>query len=148
MSRKEDLITGQQEYTLPQHAPEVLIFPHPEGVDEYAANSVIEQINRKPSSVLTLPTGNTPRGMYERLVTANQEGQLDVSQTTVFNLGEYYPITSTHPNSYTEGSAGGVSGTPSFFVGKSDPSGTMTGQIIVGAQPYSAFQTAIDQLLK
>lgn len=48
----------------------------------------------------------------------------------------------------TDGGAVGVSGTHSFFVGKSDPSGTITGQIIVGAQPYSAFQSAIDTLLK
>ena len=47
-----------------------------------------------------------------------------------------------------DGSAAGVNGTPSFFVGKSDPSGTITGTIIIGAQPYSAFQTAIDPLLK
>lgn len=47
-----------------------------------------------------------------------------------------------------DGSAAGVSGTPSFFVGKSDPSGTIDGTILVGAQPYSAFQTAIDALLK
>lgn len=47
-----------------------------------------------------------------------------------------------------DGSAAGVSGTPSFFIGKSDSSGTITGQIIVGAQPYSAFQAVIDPLLK
>lgn len=48
----------------------------------------------------------------------------------------------------SDGSAAGVSGTPSFFVGKSDPSGTILGQIIVGAQPYATFQAAIDPLVK
>lgn len=47
-----------------------------------------------------------------------------------------------------DGSAAGVSGTPSFFIGKSDSSGTIEGTILVGAQPYSAFQQVIDQLLK
>ena len=47
-----------------------------------------------------------------------------------------------------DGSAAGVSATPSFFVGKSDPSGTIEGKIIVGAQPYSAFQALIDSFLK
>lgn len=47
-----------------------------------------------------------------------------------------------------DGSAAGVSGTPSFFVGKSSANGIIEGQIIVGAQPYSAFQAAIDPLLK
>ena len=46
-----------------------------------------------------------------------------------------------------DGAAAGVSGTPTFFIGKSDESGTITGQIIVGAQGYSAFQAAIDPLL-
>ncbi len=49
---------------------------------------------------------------------------------------------------FSDGGSAGVSGTPSFFVGKSDSSGTITGQNIVGAQPYTAFQTAIDALLK
>ncbi len=48
----------------------------------------------------------------------------------------------------TDGGAAGVSGTPSFVAGKSVPSGNIEGQLIVGAQPYSAFQTAIDALLK
>ena len=47
-----------------------------------------------------------------------------------------------------DGSAAGVSGTPSFFIGKSDSSGTIEGTILVGAQPYSAFQQIIDPLLK
>lgn len=47
-----------------------------------------------------------------------------------------------------DGSAAGVSGTPTFFISKSDPSGTIEGTILVGAQPYSAFQQVIDPLLK
>ncbi|QQG43037.1 MAG: DsbA family protein [Candidatus Daviesbacteria bacterium] len=46
-----------------------------------------------------------------------------------------------------DGSAVGVSGTPTFMVGKSS-GGTIDGTIIVGAQPYSAFQQIIDPLLK
>ncbi len=46
-----------------------------------------------------------------------------------------------------DGQKVGVSGTPSFFVGKSTQSGVILGTIIVGAQPYSAFKTAIDQAL-
>ncbi len=48
----------------------------------------------------------------------------------------------------TDGAAAGVSGTPSFIVGKSEASGSVTGKLIVGAQPYTEFQTAIDALLK
>ncbi|MBI2596104.1 DsbA family protein [Candidatus Daviesbacteria bacterium] len=42
----------------------------------------------------------------------------------------------------------GADGTPTFFIGKSDSSGTINGTKIVGAQPFSAFKTVIDNLLK
>ncbi len=42
----------------------------------------------------------------------------------------------------------GANGTPTWFLGKSSPSGTIDGQIIVGAQPFSSFQPTIDNLLK
>lgn len=42
----------------------------------------------------------------------------------------------------------GASGTPSFFIGKSTQDGTIEGTIVVGAQPYSAFQAIIDQQLQ
>ncbi len=44
---------------------------------------------------------------------------------------------------FSDGSAAGVSGTPSFFIGKRGGTGTL----LVGAQPYSSFKTAIDGLL-
>jgi len=44
--------------------------------------------------------------------------------------------------SFSLGSASGINGTPSFIVGKRGG----TGQIIVGAQPYSTFQAALDSL--
>lgn len=42
----------------------------------------------------------------------------------------------------------GASGTPSFFIGKSDSSGKFSGTILVGAQPFAAFKTIIDEQLK
>lgn len=48
----------------------------------------------------------------------------------------------------SEGTKVGVSGTPAFFVGKSTSGNEIDGEIVVGAQPYSAFQTIIDQKLK
>lgn len=41
----------------------------------------------------------------------------------------------------------GANGTPTFFIGKSSDTGTISGKKIVGAQPFSAFKTEIDQLL-
>lgn len=45
-----------------------------------------------------------------------------------------------------DGGAAGVSGTPSFVVAKSSSSDTVEGTLLVGAQPYSAFQSALDGL--
>lgn len=47
-----------------------------------------------------------------------------------------------------DASAYGANGTPTFFIGKSDPSGTFTGTKLVGAQPFDSFKTIIDESLK
>ena len=47
-----------------------------------------------------------------------------------------------------DGAAAGVSGTPTWFIGKTTSNGTIDGTRIVGAQPYAAFKTVIDQQLK
>jgi protein-disulfide isomerase len=47
-----------------------------------------------------------------------------------------------------DGQTAGVSGTPTFFIGKSTANGTIDGAQLTGAQPYAAFKTIIDQQLK
>ena len=47
-----------------------------------------------------------------------------------------------------DGDKAGATGTPSFFIGKSTSDGIIEGTKIVGAQPYSAFKSIIDPLLK
>lgn len=81
--------------------PEILIFSTPTEADQYAAAFVMEQIDRKPNSVLTLPTGPTPQKMYEMLVQIHKKQALDMSHISVFNLDEYWPIRRDHPSSYT-----------------------------------------------
>lgn len=95
-AQRTDLTEG----LLPQHAPEVIVFENPEAIDEYASSQVIDLVRRKPDAVLTLPTGNTPIGMYETLVASYRQGEVDFSDVTAFNLDEYYPIGQSHPNSY------------------------------------------------
>lgn len=41
----------------------------------------------------------------------------------------------------------GATGTPSFVIGASTDSGEIEGQLVVGAQPYAAFKTIIDEKL-
>ena len=47
-----------------------------------------------------------------------------------------------------DGVKAGVRGTPSFFVGKTRPDGTIQGVMITGARPTAAFRQEIDQLLQ
>lgn len=46
-----------------------------------------------------------------------------------------------------DGSAAGVSGTPSWIIGTSSKDGQVEGQLVVGAQPFSAFKAIIDEKL-
>jgi protein-disulfide isomerase len=45
------------------------------------------------------------------------------------------------------GTSVGVTGTPTFFIGKTGADGTIEGTRLVGAQPMAAFRRVIDQLL-
>jgi protein-disulfide isomerase len=47
-----------------------------------------------------------------------------------------------------DGTAAGASGTPTFVIGRSNSSGEIDGDLVVGAQPYGAFQAIIDPLLQ
>ncbi len=70
------------------------------GMGEEAARIVARQIIRKPDSVLGLPTGETPIGMYAGLVRMYEGGLLDFSAITTFNLDEFLGIGPEHPGSY------------------------------------------------
>ena len=47
-----------------------------------------------------------------------------------------------------DGTAAGVSGTPTFLIGKTTKDGKVEGDLVVGAQPFAAFQAVIDPLLQ
>jgi len=66
----------------------------------YIADRFIEQINEKKNSVLGLATGSTPEGAYKILCDKFQNGEIDFSLVTTFNLDEYYPINPADKNSY------------------------------------------------
>jgi len=67
----------------------------------WAAEFVASELKSKKSGfVLGLPTGSTPLGMYARLIEKNEEGEIDFSGVTTFNLDEYYPIKKESEQSY------------------------------------------------
>lgn len=65
-----------------------------------AAEFVAEGVTRQPDLRIGLPTGNTPRGMYEGLVEKCKAGSLDFSRVNTFNLDEYWGIGPEHPASF------------------------------------------------
>lgn len=64
-----------------------------------AAEIVIDLVRRKPDCVLTLPSGGTPIGMYEALVRAYDEGRVDFSKITLFDLDTYAFLSDADPRS-------------------------------------------------
>ncbi len=66
---------------------------------------VVESLIRENNSagmatVLGLPTGSTPIGVYRELIRLHQEEDLDFSRVITFNLDEYYPMDPTSIHSY------------------------------------------------
>ncbi len=66
----------------------------------YIADRFIKQIREKSKSVLGLATGSTPEGAYKILCEKYENGEIDFSGITTFNLDEYYPINPSDKNSY------------------------------------------------
>lgn len=83
-----------------EYEPQITVLENSEAVEARAAEIVIKQVLEKPDSVLTLPTGGTPIGMYALLVAAYQRGEVDFSKVTTLNLDEYWKIPKNHPASY------------------------------------------------
>jgi glucosamine-6-phosphate deaminase len=66
---------------------------------------MIESLIRQNNSagrptVLGLPTGSTPVGLYRELIRLHKEAGLDFSRVITFNLDEYYPMQPDDPQSY------------------------------------------------
>ena len=69
-------------------------------LSEEAAQFVLQQIRKKPDSVLALPTGKTPLGMYQKLIEFYKERRISFARVKTFNLDEYVAIPETDPLSY------------------------------------------------
>jgi glucosamine-6-phosphate deaminase len=65
-----------------------------------AASIMLEAISRDGKLVLGLPTGNTPVGMYDRVVAECGREYHCFRDIVAFNLDEYVGIPRDHPGSY------------------------------------------------
>src|SRR6476646_5977237 len=81
-----------------------LVFPTSAQASRHVA-LMIESLIRENNSagrptVLGLPTGSTPVGLYRELVRLHRESCLDRSRVVTFNLDEYFPMRPDVPQSY------------------------------------------------
>src|SRR6476646_9105673 len=65
-----------------------------------AAAIFLSSIRENPRLVLGLPTGQTPLGMYERVVAECSRQYHCFKNVVTFNLDEYAGISCEHPGSY------------------------------------------------
>ena len=79
---------------------EVIINEDKESANLLVTSIIIEQINKKPDSVLGLATGSTPLLTYKYLIEAYQKQKVDFSKVKTFNLDEYLNLSEKDPQSY------------------------------------------------
>jgi predicted DsbA family dithiol-disulfide isomerase len=91
---------------------------------------------------VTLHAGALNSALYERLA---RELKLDLPRFTTCAGSDSHK--EAIDRDMAEGMSAGVTGTPSFVLGKTVPGTTLEGIRIVGAQPYQAFDTRIKALL-
>lgn len=72
----------------------------PESAGRHAANIFEALIREKPDCVIGLATGSTPLPLYRELIHREQEGRIDFSKVTSFNLDEYRGMGPRHPQGY------------------------------------------------
>ncbi len=65
-----------------------------------AADLLARQLREDPRSVLALPTGNTPLGLYAELISRSRAGLLSLADARIFNLDEYCGVSRADPHSY------------------------------------------------
>ena len=65
-----------------------------------AARTVAREVLARPESVLCLPTGGSPKGMFRELVKIHASKLLDLSRITTFNLDEWVGLPGSDPRSF------------------------------------------------
>jgi glucosamine-6-phosphate deaminase len=79
---------------------EVIILPSAGEVAQLAARIIAGLVRGKPSVVLGLATGATPRPVYAELARRHREEGLSLARATTFNLDEFVGLPPDHPASY------------------------------------------------
>ena len=78
----------------------VIVCDNYDEMSEKCAQLIAGTVHLKPDCVLGLATGSTPIGAYDKLVELYNNGKIDFSNVTTFNLDEYYPLAPDNDQSY------------------------------------------------
>lgn len=81
--------------------PTLVVVKNADEMSAMAAEMVAEVLTVRPVAPISLPTGSTPVGMFERLIEASQSGSLDLTRFQLFCLDEYLGVTADNPNTLT-----------------------------------------------
>jgi glucosamine-6-phosphate deaminase len=78
----------------------VLILPDAAAAAARVAGILADAVRARPGIVLGLATGETMRPVYECLARLHDEGRVDFSGASTFNLDEYVGVAADHPASF------------------------------------------------
>lgn len=78
----------------------IAIYDNAEQIAEHSANIICQTIKSKPDTVLGLATGRTPLNTYQHLINKYNQGSVDFSQVSTFNLDEYLGVEPRSESSY------------------------------------------------
>jgi len=78
----------------------VRVYKNAEAIGAAAAALFAAQVISKPNCVLGLATGSTPLPTYRRMAALYEEGAVDYSGVTTYNLDEYVGLDHDHDQSY------------------------------------------------
>ena len=85
----------------PGLAMRIEIVPDYDAMSRAAATIVAETVASRPGTAISLPTGSTPVGMFNELITRVERGNLSFDKTQLFCLDVYVGVTADDPNSLT-----------------------------------------------
>lgn len=79
---------------------EVIITSSYDEICEKAARIIQQEWQKKNNLVLGLATGETPLGVYKKIIEMNQRKEIDFSSIIAFSLDEYLGLEEDHPQSF------------------------------------------------
>jgi len=79
---------------------DLMIYPDAGQAESAAARIIIEQVRKKPGSVLGLATGKTMINIYDILWKWENEGEVSFSSVKTFNLDEYLGVAPENRDSF------------------------------------------------